>query len=555
MIRKKLQVMMFVTFVATVMMAIISNVALQTIEAASESRVELVHFMKRHMLADMMHDAIHSDVLGALRESAQYNAAGVAQAQQSMQNHAQKMREALEGNKTLPLSEDMEAAISEVAPAIDDYIAGGERVIQAAAKDPLLAERIYPDFKQNFSHLEDVMESISDLAEAQTVAANNDAEALEKKYDSILMGITVLMVLSLTGMTIVIFKSLLNPMQHSIQAMIQLSQGNLEVELQGEGRRDEIGSMARAMQVFRENAVKNKEMEIDRAAAQVRAQEERKSAMEELAQRFEQRVQGIIASVASASTQLLQTAQDMSGAIEDANSKAASVARSADTTTGNVQTVASATEEMTASVKEISSQVSKSTQVVADTVAKAEHADSSTKALEGAAQQIGHVVQLIQDIAEQINLLALNATIESARAGDAGKGFAVVASEVKNLATQTTKATEEIASQIEGIQAISKSVVGALNAIKTSIDHVSEYAGGIASAVEEQSAVTDEIAANMQTAAMGTNDIRVNINEVTNKAGIAKEAAVGVLDASRSLSRQAETLSREVAEFLSEIRA
>lgn len=554
MIRKKLQVVIFLGLATAVLMAVVSNWASRAIQDGGDQRVKLAHFMKTHMDADMMHDAIHSDVLGALREAQQYNLPGVEAAEQDMQRHGRQMKEAFEKNNGLALTENLRQLLDNILPIVDEYIKGGLEVADAARKDPLAAERLYVTFKKQFEYLETAMEEISNVAEAQTVEANNFADEVEARSNMMLLGATALMLLMLAIMAFIVFRSLLNPMQESIQKMIQLSQGNLELDIEGAERKDEIGAMARALAVFKDNAPKAKALEKDRIAAEARMQEEKKQAMQELAQRFEQRVQGIIASVASASTELLQTAQSMSGAIQEANSKAESVARAADTTTGNVQTVASAAEEMTASVKEISSQVSKSTHVVADTVSKAEHADSSAKELEGAAQQIGHVVQLIQDIAEQINLLALNATIESARAGDAGKGFAVVASEVKNLATQTTKATEEIASQIEGIQVISKSVVGALNGIKLSIDHVSEYAGGIASAVEEQSAVTDEIAANMQTAAAGTNDIRMNINEVTNKANSAKLAAESVLEASQSLSREAEILSREVAEFLSEIR-
>ncbi len=554
MIRKQLTALLFIALLAAVAMAIVANVTFYQVVKDSEAQVRLVNFTQSHMEADMMHDAIHSDVLSALNSAAQYNSAEIEATATDIKEHGQRMRttmqESLQYIQDPMLLEKVKAA----DVLMEEYISLGENLIATAQKDPLLADRQYAPFKRSFEALEDEMSAISDMAEKQTLGDEADEISSQDSGAMLLTGITVLMLLSLMALGVCIYKKLLNPLQSMIQTMIQLSQGNLEADITGAAKQDEMGAMARAIQVFKENAQKNKAMEAERIQDEARSKEEKKQALQDLAQRFEQRVQGIISSVASASTELLQTAQSMTMVIQEANDKAHSVARSADSTTGNVQTVASAAEEMTASVKEISSQVSKSTQVVADTVAKAEHADTSAKALEGAAQQIGHVVQLIQDIAEQINLLALNATIESARAGDAGKGFAVVASEVKNLATQTTKATEEIASQIEGIQVISKSVVEALNAIKISIDHVSEYAGGIASAVEEQSAVTDEIAANMQTAASGTNDIRTNINDVTLKATSAKDAAESVLEASRSLSREAETLSREVAEFLSEIR-
>lgn len=336
--------------------------------------------------------------------------------------------------------------------------------------------------------------------------------------------------------------------------MTSLAEGDTSMEVPYVHRKDEIGEMARSVETFRENAIKAKKVEQEKVEAEKRAEEERRAGIEMLANKFEQRVQGIINTVASAATELLHTAESMADNVNEVSKKAGTVSTAAEQTTSNVQTVASAAEEMTASVKEISGQVSKSTLVVTETVEKAEKADEKAKLLEGAASEIGEVVRLIKDIAEQINLLALNATIESARAGEAGKGFAVVASEVKNLATQTTKATEEIAQQIESIQQISGDVVASLKAIQTSIHNVNEYAGSIASAVEEQSAVTDEIANNMQTAAYGTQSIRDNIGEVSNSSHEAQMMSGQVVEASRQLSKEAETLSREVSDFLSEIR-
>lgn len=554
MIRKKLQVMMMITFAAAVVMAIVANWSLRSVESASEKNGNLALFIRHHMESDMMHEAIYLDVLKALREGSRYNNSGVKAAAEDLGSHTKNMSEALAENQKLPVAPELRAAVDHAMPLLVRYREEAERVMRAATTDPLAAERALISFGEEYENLEAKLAKISDMAEADIAASDRVIENLVERVNLMILVATGVMLVFMALIGYKTFAQLLNPLRDIIQQMMQLAQGNLDMDIRGADRKDEVGSMSRAMQVFKDNAMKTKELEAERLEGEQRAQEEKKQAMHEMAHRFEQRVQGIISSVAAASTQLLQTAQGMSSVMEEANTKAASVARAAEATTGNVQTVASAAEEMTASVKEISSQVSKSTHVVADTVSKAEHADSNAKELEGAAQQIGHVVQLIQDIAEQINLLALNATIESARAGDAGKGFAVVASEVKNLATQTTKATEEIASQIEGIQIISKSVVEALNAIKGSIDHVSEYAGGIASAVEEQSAVTDEIAANMQTAASGTNDIRVNINEVTTSATNAKDSANTVLEASRSLSVEAETLSREVADFLAEIR-
>lgn len=338
-------------------------------------------------------------------------------------------------------------------------------------------------------------------------------------------------------------------------AMGRLAEGNISIDVPYAKHVDEIGDMARAVEVFKQNAIRTREMEAEQVALTRRAEEEKKQAMQALATRFENRVQGIINSVASAATELYQTAEAMSVAISTASNKAEAVAMASNETSHNVQSVASATDEMTASVREITEQVSKSSRVVQEAVEKVRLADTTSQSLEQSAQQIGSVVELIQDIAGQINLLALNATIESARAGEAGKGFAVVATEVKNLAGQTGQATDQIARQIASIQGVSREVITTLSAIKMAIDHINEYSSAISAAIEEQSAVTGEIASNMGSAALKTQTISSNIEDVTGSTSEASFSASQVLDAARSLSTEAETLRREVDQFLTEVRA
>jgi methyl-accepting chemotaxis protein len=338
------------------------------------------------------------------------------------------------------------------------------------------------------------------------------------------------------------------------QAMGRLAEGDIGVEVSYTTQIDEIGDMGRALEIFKQNAIRTREMEAEQAASKLRAEEEKKQAMQALAARFESRVQGIINSVASAATELYQTAETMSHTIATASQKADAVATASTETSHNVQSVASATDEMTASVREITEQVSKSSRVVQEAVEKVRLADATSQSLEQSAQQIGSVVEMIQDIAGQINLLALNATIESARAGEAGKGFAVVATEVKNLAGQTGQATDQIARQIASIQGVSREVITTLVAIKAAIDHINEYSAAISAAIEEQSAVTGEIASNMGSAALKTQTISTNIEEVTGSASEASFSASQVLDAARALSTEAETLRREVDQFLSEVR-
>ena len=361
-----------------------------------------------------------------------------------------------------------------------------------------------------------------------------------------------LLVIGLIGVWII--RGITNKLVQLNDDMETIAEGDTEHEVSSLERSDEIGAMASSLQVFKENLQRTQEMEEEQREAEIKAEADKKQAMIDLADKFEGRLKDVVAGVTKAAEQLFETSESMTGVIANASEKSTSASVAAGETSSNVSTVASAAEEMSSAVKEISEQVARSTQVVAETVEKASNADSSAKTLEGAANEIGDVVQLIKDIAEQINLLALNATIESARAGEAGKGFAVVASEVKNLATQTTKATEEIATQIESIQGISSEVVGVLTNIRSSIDNINQYSGGIASAVEEQSAVTSEITMNMQAASTGTQRISENINDITEDTSTIDASFKQVLTASQELATQADTLTTEIDGFMSEIR-
>jgi methyl-accepting chemotaxis protein len=267
--------------------------------------------------------------------------------------------------------------------------------------------------------------------------------------------------------------------------------------------------------------------------------------------RVADQVQQIANAVAAASTELSQNSDVMGKTIATANEQSAHASAGAGQTLANVQSVAAAAEEMNTSVREISSNMTKSRVAVEQVAEKALSADKATQSLDLAAQSMGNIVELIQTIAGQINLLALNATIESARAGDAGKGFAVVASEVKNLANQTTKATEEIAKEIGNMQIVSKDVVAALAAIRTSVEAVKEYVTGVASAIEEQTAVTKEISSNMQTAATGVDHISGNISSIAKATQQADESTRQVQEAARMLSVQAEQLNNEMKVLVS----
>ncbi|MDY0871370.1 methyl-accepting chemotaxis protein [Dongia rigui] len=344
------------------------------------------------------------------------------------------------------------------------------------------------------------------------------------------------------------------PLSGSIDNLNRLSQGDLTIDITGGTRGDEIGDIARALQVFKDTATAAEALRAEQAEEQ-RAKERRQAVVDGLIRTFDDTMASELSQLTSASTELQATAQSMSSTAEETSRQATAVAAASEQASANVQTVAAAADELSASVAEISRQVEQSTQIAGRAVADAERTDAAVRILAEAAQKIGAVVGLINEIASQTNLLALNATIEAARAGEAGKGFAVVASEVKNLATQTAKATDDISAQISGMQASTDEAVGAIKGISNIIGQMSEITTTIASAVQEQGAATQEIARNVQQAAQGTQDVSTNIGGVTQAAGETGAASSQVLGTASSLSRQADTLRQSVTQFLDGVRS
>ena len=357
-----------------------------------------------------------------------------------------------------------------------------------------------------------------------------------------------------SGVGVAFGRGVAGPIARMTSAMGQLAGGDTTVEIPAQGRSDEIGEMADAVQVFKDSAIEMKRLEEEKTRSEAKAAEEKKALMAKLADDFQASVGGVVESVSSASTQMQSSAESMSATATETNTRATMVAAASEQATSNVETVAAAAEQLSSSIGEISRQVSESTRITAKAVEEAQRTNDMVKGLSNASQKIGEVVSLITDIAEQTNLLALNATIEAARAGDAGKGFAVVASEVKNLANQTAKATEEIAAQIGNVQGATDDSVKAIGDIGNIIGQVNEIASAIAAAVEQQGAATQEIARNVEQAAAGTHEVSSNIASVTQAAGESGQAAGQMLSAAKELSIQAETLSVEVDKFLVEIR-
>jgi methyl-accepting chemotaxis protein len=338
-------------------------------------------------------------------------------------------------------------------------------------------------------------------------------------------------------------------------AMLKLAGGDLSATVSFAGRKDEIGALGSTMQTFKDSMIDAERMRADQKAGELRSAAQRKTEMEKLADEFQSAVGNIVETVSTASGELESAAGTLTKTAETTQKLSDVVAAASEAASTNVGSVAAATEEMTGSVNEIARQVQESSKIAAEAVVQTGKTDTRIAELSVAASRIGDVVKLITAIAEQTNLLALNATIEAARAGEAGRGFAVVASEVKQLATQTAKATEEIGTQIASMQAATQESVTAIKEISGTIGRMSEIATLIAAAVEEQGAATQEISRNVAQAAHGTAQVATNITDVSRGASDTGMASSQVLSSAQALSRESGRLKSEVEKFVRTVRA
>ncbi|MGE0415270.1 MAG: methyl-accepting chemotaxis protein [Acetobacteraceae bacterium] len=473
-------------------------------------------------------------------ESAKAATAGIAE-----------LRAAIRAFEPMARSEQLRLAVARIDELTATYQGALQRALESMRE---VGIRIQADMQQVSDKIDRQFLAIQERVDAEQQAAGvaiHDTILFEEWFTSVLVGCGLIV----GGlMAFLIGGTIAKPVVQMREAMNRLAQGDTSVTVPCTERGDEIGWMAHAMQVFKDNRIAADrlaaEQEADRAGRDQRVQRVAK-----LTSRFEEQVGDLVGTVSAAATELRSTAQSMTSVVDETTRRAGAVTAAAGVASTNVQNVASAAEELASSIGEISRQVAQSATIAGRAVEDARRTDGVVRALADGAQKIGEVVGMISDIAGQTNLLALNATIEAARAGDAGKGFAVVASEVKSLATQTAKATDDIARQITQIQGATRDAVESIQAIGTTIGEISEIAAAIAAAVEEQGAATQEIARNVQEAAAGADDVTANIGGVSAGANSTGESALNVLQAADELSRKSEQLNQEVGQFLADMKA
>ncbi|MCP3469600.1 methyl-accepting chemotaxis protein [Bradyrhizobium sp. CCGUVB1N3] len=494
--------------------------------------------------------SLHKNLVGSKKAATEAEKIDISRTQGRNDQILMSLQE-LRGNPTTPAN--VAAALEKMN---SDYVEGFGRDLKlvkdggASGKYDIDVDAFYAGSQRGLGAVIGVREAFYENAE-QILGTASAAARLS--FAIALSGLAAVLVASV-GLIVMVRRRVCAPIVNLTTRMSRLAAGEMADEIPGAARSDEIGAMAAAVQVFKDNMIKAEQLAAEKQAEND-GKMRRAQILDELTRAFEAKVSELVGGLSSASATMESTAQSMTSTASATNSQAAVVAAASEQTSTNVQTVASATEELTSSIAEIGRQVAQSTEIAARAVDNARRTGDTARTLAEGAQRIGDVVTLIQSIAEQTNLLALNATIEAARAGDAGRGFAVVASEVKSLAGQTAKATTEISEQISAIQSASDETVVAIRNVADVIAEIDQIGTAIAAAIEEQGSATKEISRSVQEAARGTQEVNSNITGVQRAADDTGAAANQVLGAAEQLSSQSRDLAGQVNRFLSEVRA
>lgn len=543
-IRKRALITSVVFAAVVAVLAGLSLYAVYSLTLVLKKEEETSAALRAQMESDMAHDALRADVLRAMHVGKDAPEQEKREIQDDLEEHIKTFKENMDANAQRALPEAVHAQIGVIEKPLNDYIAGARENISATFAGAASAEN-YGSFQTLFSRLETEMGKLSDLMQAElsnvSKEANNDTHV-----QMILLALAGLVGLGISFFVAIITRgTIVLPLSRLTACTLQLAGGDNETAVFGAERKDEIGEMARAVNVFKENAQRMAAMEAEKKAAR------EKAAVEETKLRTE--VSGVVESVSSAATELYACAESLSQIAGTTSERAHRSAQNMEEGAKNVEAIAAAGEQMAATIDQVCRQVTDTSSATADVVFKVKSTTETIEALATAAQKIDGVVQLIRDIAAQTNLLALNASIEAARAGDAGKGFAVVAQSVKALADQTADATKTITDEVKSIQDLTMISVESVEGINALISKVNNITQATAAAVEEQSVTTQQISTNLQQISSSITGSRNAINAVSESAGQSGTAASEVQSAARELSIKSEQMRALVEGFLARL--
>jgi len=552
----KLQVKFFlfslISAACVLILAVDSVYSLNRSIQASDSMQVANQLTYNHMMSDMMHDAIRGDVFAAELDFIKGDMPALNATKEELKEHIQTFEEHVQKNAQLDLPEEMMGQLTLIRGSLGNYTQTAQKVVAALGSENFNEQKKI--LVEAFADLEEKQGKLSESIESWSSAIAGESESIAKEAITLLIALSLLSGIVAAALPVYSHFSLFVPLKKSIASMVALAQGNLDESISYQARRDEVGAIAKSLILFQKAGKEKLLMENARETQKRAMEEEKRKATAALLKDFEGSVKHIVEIVASASTEMGSAASAVQNKAQDSALKLSELTKDVSGASENMQSVASASTEMTAAINEISSQVSRASQLTQEAVAESNKAESVASNLQTASKNIDNIIELINTIAGQINLLALNATIEAARAGEAGKGFAVVASEVKALANQTTKATSEIMGSIQAIHGASGDTILVIKRISKSIHEMSQISNAIASAVEEQSVSSREIAQNVNAAAIATGVVVEKAATVLESSNYTGTAASEMTMAVQELSRQSETLRKEVDNFVNRVR-
>lgn len=522
-------------------------------ELSSTNHISKV--LRNHLEGDMMHDALRSDVLAALAASNPAYGLSIDDVKADLKDHTENFRSLIDSNSELTASNaELGSVVTAVKGALEDYISAATRLVETASANEGAALAMLPSFFDDFRKLEVAMSEASDKISAVSDRVVASAASLGLYSQLAMLVATLLAIGAVIAIVLGARNQIVKPIVDLTGAMDKLAGGDTTVQAPHANRDDEVGRMAAALVKFRESAINRLALE-ETQRKQDAERAERSRRIEALASTFADHLAVSLSSLRESSGRLMNDASTLEHVCEEANASARNAIDATDGANSNVQTIAAATAQLSASIQEIASRMAESARSAEQASSQGAAAGQTAQQLTDAARSIDEIVAVIGNVAEQTNLLALNATIEAARAGEMGRGFAVVASEVKGLASQTSRATEDVSRRISEIQGISHRSTEQVNQMVGLIEQMKQLSVAVAAAAEEQSAATNNIAENVNSAAGRSDEARDSVATMSAVTAKTREATDSVQASARSVEDLAHKLNAVARDFLDKLKA